>query len=270
MTISQEWRNAIDAYLVSQVAGGAKTSTVNSRRQHLQHLARRISVPPWELTNEQLIGWAGVQTWAQETRRGRTNTFRSFWAWGKHTKRCRNNIGKALPKIKPGDPDPRPVPDRVYRKALLRSSSRERMWLELAHDHGLRRCEVALVHSDDLSDDLVGYSLLVHGKGAKKRVVPLTDAMAHQLKQLPEGWAFPGDDQGHLSPRWIGKQVAELLGGGWTMHKLRHSAGTAFYVHGDLAIAQKLLGHASPATTLIYVKLPDDRLRDVVNRAAVA
>jgi len=126
------------------------------------------------------------------------------------------------------------------------------------------------VHSSDVSEDLLGYSLLVHGKGSKKRVVPLTDALAYQLRQLPHGWAFPGDDAGHLSPRWIGKQVAQLLGGGWTMHKLRHSAGTGFYLHGDLAIAQKLLGHASPATTLVYVKLPDERLRETVRRAAAA
>lgn len=270
MNISPEWRQAIDDYLVAQVSAGAKPSTVYSRRQHLQHLARRIEAGPWELTAEQLVAWAGAQTWAQETRRGRTNTFRSFWGWGKRTKRCRHNTAKALPKIRPGEPNPNPVPDRVYRKALMRASSRERIWLELAHDHGLRRCEIALVSSSDLIEDLVGFSLLVHGKGAKRRIVPLTDQMAYQLRRLPEGWAFPGDDAGHLSPRWIGKRAAQLLDGPWTLHKLRHSAATAFYLHGDLAIAQRLLGHASPATTLIYAKLPDERLRATVNLAAAS
>ena len=266
--ITPEWHDAIDAYLVSQRAAGAKPSTTNSRRQHLQHLARRVGGDPWALTAESLVEYAGSQVWAQETRRGRGNTFRSFWLWGKATKRCRKNISKVLPKTRAGEPDPRPVPDRVYRKALMRATTRERLWMELAHDHGLRRCEVALVHSDDITEDLVGHSLLVHGKGSKKRVVPLTPSMARSLLELEEGWAFPGDDEGHLSPRWIGKNVAELLGGGWTMHKLRHTAGTAFYLHGDLAIAQKLLGHASPATTLVYVKLPDDRLRATVLAAA--
>lgn len=268
MTISPAWRCAIDDYLTSQRAGGAKTTTINSRRQHLQHLARRIETGPWEMTADQLVTWTGCQTWAQETRRGRGNTFRSFWHWGKHSKRCRRNIAKHLPKVKPGEAAPRPVPDRVYRKAFMKASSRERIWLELARDHGLRRCEVALVHSDDLVEDLVGWSLRVHGKGSKTRVVPLTPSMAHQLADLPNGWAFPGDDHGHLSPRWIGKRVAQLLDGDWTMHKLRHTAGTGFYMHGDLAIAQKLLGHASPATTLVYVKLPDSRLRETVMAAA--
>ena len=281
MTISQPWQLAIDEYLTAQRANGAQPTTINSRRQHLQHLAKRVGGNPWLITREELVEYAGAQTWAQETRRGRGNTFRSFWGWGKATKRCKRDVSKVLPKTRAGQPDPRPVPDRVYRKALMRATPRERLWMELARDHGLRRCEVALVHSDDISEDLVkvehpddisedlvGYSLLVHGKGSKKRTVPLTPSMARALLALPEGWAFPGDIEGHLSPRWIGKVVAELLGGGWTMHKLRHSAGTNFYLHGDLAIAQKLLGHASPTTTMIYVKVPDDSLRATLLAAA--
>lgn len=267
VSISPEWRTAIDDYVTAQRAIGAKRTTVDSRRQHLEHLARRVQASPWTMTGEQLVGYLGVQSWAAETRRGRGNTFRSFWAWAKVTKRGKN-IAKTLPKFKPGEADPRPVPDRVYRKALMRANQRERLWLELAHDLGLRRCEVAVIHRDDVVEDLVGYSLVVHGKGAKRRVVPLTDALAQKLRDLPAGYAFPGEDDGHLSPRWIGKRVAQLLDGDWTMHKLRHSAGTRFYLHGDLPIAQKLLGHASPATTLIYVKLPDERLRATVIAAA--
>jgi len=268
MTQTHEWRVAIDAYLAHERHKGKTPATINSHRQRLSQMAARVGAGPWELTAEQLIEWAGSQSWAIETRRGRYNSYRSFWGWAKATKRCRHNIAKSLAKVKPGEPDPRPVPDRVYRKALMRADDQERIWLELAHDHGLRRCEVAIVHSDDLVEDLVGWSLLVHGKGGKRRTVPLTPSMARRLRDLPAGWAFPGDDHGHLSARWIGKRVAQLLDGDWTMHKLRHSAGTAFYLHGDLAIAQKLLGHASPATTLIYVKLPDDRLRATVMAAA--
>lgn len=268
MTISLEWRTAIDDYLLAQRAAGKQTTTIGSRRQHLQHLARRTTLDPWSMTGEDLVSWCGEQQWAPETRRGRGNTFRSFWSWAKRTKRCRHNAGKALAKLKGGQPDPRPVPDRVYRKALMKADVDETIWMELAHDHGLRRCEIALVHSDDLIEDLVGHSLLVHGKGAKKRIVPLTPGMARKLRDRSKGHAFPGDVDGHLSPRWIGKRIAYLLDGDWTLHKLRHAAGTNFYLHGDIVIAQKLLGHASPATTLVYVKVPDERLRDTVLAAA--
>jgi len=268
MNITPEWRTAIDAYLVAQRAAGYKVTTTNSRKQHLQHLARAVGGDPWAMTGDDLVEFAGAQTWAQETRRGRGNTFISFWKWGKSKGLCKRNIAKVLGRVKPGEADPRPVPERVFNKAMMKATPRERLWMELARNAGLRRCEVALVHSDDLQEDLVGFSLLVHGKGSKKRVVPLTPRLAIDLLSLEPGYAFPGSDNGHLSPRWIGRRVADLLGGGWTMHKLRHSAGTGFYLHGDLAIAQKLLGHASPATTMIYVKLPDERLRATVLAAA--
>ena len=268
LIITAGWAVAIAEYAVAQAGAGIGPNTIRSRIQHLQRVARSIPIEPWNMTSEALLGWAGSQPWATETRRGRYNTYRSFWAWGKATKRAAKNLAKQIPKVKPGEADPRPVPDRIYRKSLMRATDRERLWLELAHDHGLRRGEVAVVHSADLFEDLVGWSLLVHGKGGKQRVMPLTPGTANRLRDLPEGWAFPGDMDGHLSPRWIGRRVADLLGGGWTMHKLRHSAGTAFYLHGDLAIAQKLLGHASPATTMLYVKLPDERLRNTVLAAA--
>lgn len=268
LVISAGWALAIAEYASAQRGAGIAPNTVRSRIQHLQRVARSLPIEPWDLTAEQLLNWAGTQTWAAETRRGRYNTYRSFWAWGKATKRTKRNVAKSIPKVKPGQADPRPVPDRVYQKARMRATDRERIWLELAHDHGLRRGEVAVVHSDDVYEDLVGHSLLVHGKGGKTRTVPLTPSMATKLLALEPGWAFPGDDDGHLSARWIGRRVTLLLGGTWTMHKLRHSAGTAFYLHGDLAIAQRLLGHASPATTMIYVKLPDERLRATVLAAA--
>lgn len=268
MTLTHEWQVAIDAYLLYERHTGKTKATVESHRQRLSQMAARVGAGPWELTAEQLIAWAGTQDWEQETRRGRYNSYRAFWGWAKSTKRCRHNIAKQLAKVKPGEPDPNPVPEWVYRKALMRGSDRQRLWLELAYDLGLRRCEVAVIHSRDLVEDLLGWSLIVHGKGRKRRTVPLTTSLANQLRDLPEGYAFPGDDDGHLSARWIGKQVADLLDGDWTMHKLRHSAGTKFYLHGDLPAAQKLLGHSSPATTMRYVKVPDEHLRSTVYAAA--
>lgn len=270
MIISHQWRRAIDDYLVAQRAAGHRSTTINTLRQRLEQMARRIGAEPWDMDSEQLITWAGSQTWEQETRRGRYNAYRSFWGWAVKSGRCTVDISLELAKVKASAPNPQPIPNRLYRVAMMKANEDERIWLELAHDHGLRRCEVALVHSDDVFEDLAGHSLLVHGKGGKRRQVPLTPSTARQLLDRPDGWAFPGDEQGHLSARWIGRRVAQLLEGKWTMHKLRHAAGTAFYLHGDLAIAQKLLGHASPSTTLIYVKLPDERLRATVLAASSA
>lgn len=271
LIITIGWALAIAEFAAAQRAAGSSPSSVRSRIQHLQQFARAVPVEPWEVSTEDILIWAGRMSWAPETRRGRYNTFRLFWGWGKATKRCRKDAGKHLPKVRPGVANPRPVPERIYQGALTRAAPRESLWMELAHDHGLRRGEVAEIHSDDIFADLVGHSLIVRGKGGKDRTIPLTPRCARQLLELEPGWAFPSDEQstlGHVTPRWIGHRISDLLGAGWTMHKLRHSAGTAFYIHGDLAIAQRLLGHSSPATTMIYVKLPDERLRATILAAA--
>lgn len=141
--------------------------------------------------------------------------------------------------------------------------------VRLAGELGLRRGEVARVHSDDVVTDLDGWSLVVHGKGDRTRLVPLSPVLARELRALPPGWAFPGDDGGHLSPRWVGKLVGRLLPPGMTMHGLRHRFATrAYHVDRDLLTVQQLLGHASPVTTRAYVQIGEQAKRRLV--AAVA
>lgn len=266
--LSADWSHAIADYLTAQRAAGAPPTTCNTRRQHLEHLARRVVAGPWTLTGAELVAYCGGQEWKPETRRSRRTTFRSFWSWAYATERCELNTALALPKVKPGQARPRPAPERVYEAALARSDDRLKLILRLAHDAGLRRTEIAVVHSSDLFEDLHGWSLRVHGKGRRERDVPLTPRLAFELRSLPEGWAFPGSDAGHLSPRWVGKLATVVLPDEWTLHTLRHSFGTRVYAHADLAVAQDLLGHASPATTRIYVQVPNERLRSAVLAAA--
>lgn len=265
----QGWNEAVALYLRSQKAGGAPVTTLNTRRQHLNHMAARIGCGPWEVDGETLTLWAADQTWARETRRGRRSTFRSFYGWAHERGLIDTNPALALPKVKPGEPEPRPCPDRVYHEALMRARPRERLILRLGAEIGMRRAEVSQVHSDDLIEDMVGWSLLVHGKGLKRRTVPLTDGVAYDLRALPPGFAFPGNIDGHLSPRWVGKIVTNLMPGRWTMHTLRHRFATRTYsVDRDVFTVQELLGHASPATTRRYVAVSREGLRSTVNAAA--
>lgn len=135
--------------------------------------------------------------------------------------------------------------------------------------HLAHRGEVAIVHSNDLMDDLVGHSLVVHGKGGKRRIVPLPQSLGRTLAQSPSGFLFPGDDGGHLSPRYVGKLIRDLLPGEWTMHTLRHRFGTrAYALTSDLLLVQEMLGHASPSTTRRYVEYDRNRMRSAVEELA--
>lgn len=266
--LTEAWVQTIDEFLAHQRAGGKPATTRTARQQHLYHLARRVSaLSPWEVTRDMLLEYAGVQDWAKETRRSRRTTFLAFWRWGVATERCASVIADALPMVKATAPRPRPAPDAAYRTALLRAPARETLMLRLAAEMGLRRSEVAQVHTRDLLDDLVGWSLVVHGKGDKERVVPVPGTLARAIQDSEPGYLFPGAwGPGHLSPAYVGKRIRDLLPDQWTMHTLRHRFGTrAYALKSDLLLVQELLGRASPSTTRRYVELDRRRMRALVD-----
>lgn len=268
--LTTEWAGAIAAWGTYARAQAMAATSVRTRSEHLRHFARRVGVGPWEVTAALLLEFVAAQEWSQETRRGRRMTFRAFYAWAVEEGHMATSPALKLPRVKPTPPAPRPAPDSVYLPALAAAEPRERLMFRLAAEHGLRRAEVAVVHSRDLIEDLDGWTLVVHGKGGRTRLVPLLDDVAAELRALPRGWAFPGADDGHLSPRWVGKLLNRLLADDWTMHKLRHRAATHWHEesNGDVFVVQDLLGHASPTTTRAYVLVRNDKHRATVNAAA--
>lgn len=265
-TISAGWADAITRFLAFESAGGHPATTIKTRRQHLHHLARRVHAEPFELTPDELIEYAGLQPWMPETRRGRRTTFIEFYRWAIRRGFTDTSPAEQLPLVRASAPNPRPVPDDVYLTALARADADEAVWIDLAAEHGLRRAEIAQIHSEDIQPTLLGYDLIVHGKGSKLRQVPLTGAMARTLMDRGPGFAFPGDRDGHISAEYLGKRVARLLDGDWTIHKLRHRAATRFYVasSGDAYAVAELMGWSNINMVRVYVKLPDDKLRNIV------
>ena len=130
----------------------------------------------------------------------------------------------------------------------------------------MRRAEVACCHRDDLIEDLTGFSLLIHGKGGKERIVPLTDSVAQAIMDFCDhGYLFPGQEDGHLSAMYVGKLISGLMPQSWSMHKLRHRFATkGLRATGNLLAVRDALGHASVATTQIYTKGSRDDVRQVV------
>lgn len=264
------WCRPIDEWLTGLAAGGATKQSLATRRDHVQRIARALGGDPWFTAGDDLIEWAARQVWARETRRSVYNSARSFWRWGVQTGRSTVDPTATLPKVRASEPCPRPAPEVIYRTALTGAMDpRVRIALRLAAEAGLRRTEVSLVHARDVQPDLLGWSLLAHGKGGKDRLVPLGEDLARAvIHQAAGGWLLPGRIDGHLSGQYVGKLVARALPGVWTMHTLRHRFGTLAAGEGDLIAVQKLLGHASVATTQRYVARPDEALRRAAARAA--
>ena len=146
---------------------------------------------------------------------------------------------------------------------------RVKLAARLSVELGMRRGEVACVNVDrDLIDSSDGAALIVHGKGGKTRVIPITESLAGELRKY-RGFVFPGNIGGHISPEWLGKLLSRSMPAGVSMHALRHRFTTrAYRATRDLVAVQRVLGHASPETTLVYLQMSDDALRRVVEAAA--
>lgn len=266
-----EWRTAIAAWETSARTGlrPSPETTIRTRLEHLRLLAKSIGTGPWEVTGDQLAAWFEGRAWKPNTHRSRRTTFRAFYRWAISAGHVTESPAEAIPLGEAPEPDPRPVPDRHVWEAVAKAGPRERLMLELAGDYGMRRAEVAVVHPErDLYEDLTGWTLIAHGKGGKDRHLPLEDATAARLRRLGPGYAFPGRVDGHLSPRWVGTLISRLLADGYTMHKMRHRAGTLLMDEtGDLALVQDFLGHADPKTTRAYVKVNARKMRQGVEGA---
>jgi integrase/recombinase XerC len=169
-----------------------------------------------------------------------------------------------LPTVRIPPAAARPVPDDVWRHALAAAGARTALMMRLAGEAGLRRAEVAHVHARDVVEGPGGPQLVVHGKGGKTRVVPISDPLAAAIRAgAPTGgYLFPGQIDGHMSAPHVGKLVARALPPGWSMHKLRHRFATRAYRGSrNLRGVQVLLGHSSIATTERYTAVDDDEIR---------
>jgi integrase len=274
--VAPVWSEWIEEWATALRAAGRASSTIGSRRQVLAQLSREVTGGPGDVTTQQLLEWMGLEVWDEdlgrlrprwsvERRRAVRAALVGFYRWAHGSGRVQSDPALVLPAVRPADGVPRPAPLQVYLDALTRGSDAEKLMLVLACELGMRRAEVAQVHSRDVVDDLAGYSLIVHGKGGRQRSVPLEPALARRLRDLPPGYAFPGRCDGHLSPRWVGRSVSKLLGGQTTMHQLRHLFATVMLRRGaNLVHVQRTLGHRSLATTQRYLYVEDDELRRAV------
>lgn len=275
LAVPTQWEQPLTAYERYLYARGAAPTSVRRYLEAMRSFSREHSSrEPFDVTVDDLYEWMSGKRWARETRRGMRAILKSFYGWAVDTGRADSDPTAKLPRVKAGDPVARPATDDEYAAALANADERWTLALRLSAELGLRRAEVAGMHTSDIVEQGGVSWLTVHGKGSKLRRIPLPDALALTLRTVEPGYVFPGRivdrhartaRAGHMSPRYMGRRIGELLPPGVTMHALRHRFATrAYNVNRDVFTVQKLLGHASPATTQRYVQVADDRMRALV------
>lgn len=260
------WGETTEGYLTYLRAIGRPQTTVSLRAWQIDRTARLVGKPPGEVTTADLLSIMAAQTWAPETRRSYRSGIRDFFAWAKRNGHIAHDPAEPIPQVRVPRASARPCPDDVYRAALERADDRGRLILRLAAEAGLRRAEVAQVHSRDVAP---GPSLHVRGKGGHERVVPITDSLAADIVAC-NGWCFPSQRGDHLTAKAVGTMASDLLGS-VTLHALRHRFGTLAYRGSrNLLAVQQLLGHASPVMTQRYVQSDDQERRAAMLWAVAA
>ncbi|MFJ3392014.1 tyrosine-type recombinase/integrase [Leifsonia aquatica] len=265
---SQAWTISIGFYVAWLRSANRSTGTMKLRDYHLRRFAVTTRLEPFAPTLDDLVNYLGSHDWSQNMRRSARTTLHSFYTWAASTGRMETNPALLLPPVSSPIGKPRPAPESAVEQGELPNVDRRvPVMVALGARLGLRCCEVARVHSDDLRRDMLGWSLLVHGKGNKQRIVPCTDELAVIIRDA-RGFLFPGQIDGHLSASYVSKLISRALPSGVTGHMLRHRFASKAYNQGgkDIRAVQELLGHSSVATTQIYTAVEGDDLR----RAALA
>lgn len=256
------WRRSIEGWTDTLKAAGLSAQTIKSRRYKMVHLAALLMPSGAEdVTTEQIVQTFARQQWKPETRKAYRNTISSFFRWLHKSGRRSDDPSLDVPRVKKPHAHPRPCPDRYITTAMEMATPSERLMIRLGAECGLRRGEIARVHSDDVVADSAGRSLIVRGKGDKQRIVPLPDDLAGIVMDA-RGYLFPGRFGGHVEESYVGDHISHLLPDGYGAHTLRHRFATVTYATThDLFVVAELLGHESVETTEHYVAMPDGRLR---------
>jgi integrase/recombinase XerD len=150
--------------------------------------------------------------------------------------------------------------------------------IELLYASGLRVSELCeLPMSANLGD-----KLLIHGKGAKERLIPMHESAQNALHKWLEyrgdeksKYVFPSNSiTGHITRDGffkILKKCAILAGidpNRVSPHVLRHSFASHLLAGGaNLRVIQTMLGHEDISTTQIYTHVLPEQLRKTVESA---
>jgi integrase/recombinase XerD len=163
-------------------------------------------------------------------------------------------------------------------RSLIQAAAnrRDRALLVATYGAGLRASEVIRLRLNDIDSGRMCLRI-EQGKRRKDRLALLSARLLEELRDYwracrPEGWLFPGGRaEGHITRTTAhrsfhaAKAVAGITKAGG-LHSLRHAFATHMLEAGtDPHTIQRLLGHGSIKTTLLYFHLSERRLMTTIS-----
>ncbi|HPY97490.1 MAG TPA: tyrosine recombinase XerC [Clostridia bacterium] len=226
---------------------------------------------------------------SSKTRARKVASLRSFYKYlFSKVKLINNNPALELetPKHKKGLPRYLNLEEstKLLDNVESRHEKRDFAMLTLLLNCGIRISELVGINITDYRDDTIKIS----GKGNKERTIYLNDACRNAIneymavrpndKAVDKNAMFLSERYTRISRKTVHVIVKKQLSNAgidttkYSAHKLRHTAATLMYKHGDVDIRalQRILGHESIATTEIYTHLDDEQLRSATKKNPLA
>jgi len=190
-------------------------------------------------------------------------------------------IQKSLPKYLTLDES-----KQLLQSVTGKHKERDYAILTLFLNCGLRLSELVNININRISPNRD--RLTVIGKGNKERTIYLNKACTKAINDYLEvrpvdgvkdkNALFLSERKQRISNKTVQHLVKKYLGMAgldtekYSTHKLRHTAATLMYKHGevDIRALQEILGHEQLSTTEIYTHVDNQQLKNAVDRNTLA
>lgn len=150
---------------------------------------------------------------------------------------------------------------------------------------GMRLSELVGININDINFGERTLRLL--GKGNKERIIYLNDSCINTVQTYYNSRINPKSEPNALFLSKFNKRIskrrvqqivetclyeAHLNNRGLSTHKLRHTAATLMYQHGnvDTLVLKEILGHKSIATTEIYTHVSNENMKKAADSSPLA
>lgn len=221
------------------------------------------------------------------TRARKTSTLRIFFKYlTSQIHLLETNPAEMLesPKVKNALPKHLSLEDSLELLAAVDGPNKERDYciLTLFLNCGMRLSELCGLNLSDIRAD---GTLRLLGKGNKERIVYINDACANAIKAYlsvrpndainyaDRNALFISRNKKRISNKTVQHIVktylekAGLGDQGYSTHKLRHTAATLMYQHGnvDIRVLKDILGHSNLGTTQIYTHISNSQIKNAID-----
>lgn len=192
-----------------------------------------------------------------------------------------------VPKIKKSLPKYLTLEQSLELLNSVETSAPERDYcmITLFLNCGMRLSELVGINLSDIQDN----TLRLIGKGNKERIIYINQACMDSIQNYlkirnqqsvikDKNALFLTRNGTRIGARRVEKIVEEVLrkaglaNQGFSVHKLRHTAATLMYQHGDvdIRILKDVLGHANLGTTEIYTHISNQQMESAMNHSPLS